>query len=132
VFKPEEIYRRVHNVPPDLIVHLDSLYRRSVGSVGHGTLHLRENDTGPDDCNHSLSGAFILAASNNPLRGEVQDARLLDIAPTLLELGGYDIPETTQGRSLLSGKKAGSSGGSPLSANAEETVRQRLSGLGYA
>jgi len=131
VFKPEEIYRRINSVPPDLIVHLDGLYRRAIDSVGHGTLHLRENDTGPDDCNPSQFGAFILAASNNPLRGEVQGARLLDLAPTLLELAGHDIPETMQGRSLLAGKQPGSGGSPAPSADAEETVRQRLTGLGY-
>ncbi len=70
VFRPEEIYRTVRNVAPDLIVHFGGLAWRSIGGVGYPTLHVQENDTGPDDCNHAQHGAFILAASNNPLRGE--------------------------------------------------------------
>jgi predicted AlkP superfamily phosphohydrolase/phosphomutase len=105
VFKPAEIYRRVRNVAPDLIVHLGRLYWRSVGTVGHGTIHVRENDTGPDSCNHAQHGIFILNAPNCLLRGEYEGANLLDIAPTLFDLAGYGIPESMQGRSLLALEK---------------------------
>ena len=88
VFKPEEIYKSVRNVAPDLIVHFGGLYWRSIGGVGYPSIHIRENDTGPDACNHAQFGAFILSAPNSPERGEVQGAHLLDIAPTLLKLGG--------------------------------------------
>ena len=104
VFKPEQIYHAVQNVAPDLIVHFGGLYWRSIGGVGYPTIHVLENDTGPDDCNHAQFGAFILAASNSPLQGEITGARLLDIAPTLLELAGYEIPASMQGRSLVAGQ----------------------------
>ncbi|MEJ7712605.1 MAG: hypothetical protein WKF84_22845 [Pyrinomonadaceae bacterium] len=103
-FKPEETYRTVRNVAPDLIVHFGALYWRSIGGVGYPTIHVQENDTGPDDCNHAQHGSFILAAPHNPLQGEVAGANILDISPTLLELGGYDIPNSMQGKSLVSGK----------------------------
>jgi predicted AlkP superfamily phosphohydrolase/phosphomutase len=105
VFKPAEIYRRVRNVAPDLIVHFGRLYWRSVGTVGHRAIHLRENDTGPDSCNHAQHGIFILNAPNCPLRGEYEGANLLDIAPTLFDLAGYGIPESMQGCSLLALEK---------------------------
>lgn len=130
VFKPEEIYHDVKNVAPDLIVHFGALSWRSIGGVGYDTIHVHENDTGPDDCNHAQFGAFILAAANSPLSGEVEGARLLDIAPTLFELGGYEIPETFQGRSLVSGKVA-ETGHQDLAPDREEIIRQRLAGLGY-
>ena len=100
VFKPEAIYQEVKNVAPDLIVHFGGLGWRSIGGVGHGAIHSPENDTGPDDCNHSQFGAFILAAPNLAPRGEIAGARLLDIAPTLLDLAGYEIPDSMQGHSL--------------------------------
>jgi predicted AlkP superfamily phosphohydrolase/phosphomutase len=131
VFKPNEIYHKVQNVAPDLIVHFGSLYWRSIGGVGYPAIHILENDTGPDDCNHAQFGAFILAAANNPLRGEVTGARLLDIAPTLLELGGYEIPATMQGRSLVAGQKPPSSEVPEYADDDEAIVRDRLSGLGY-
>jgi predicted AlkP superfamily phosphohydrolase/phosphomutase len=139
VFKPEEIYRTVRNVAPDLVVHFGGLSWRSIGGVGYSSLHQRENDTGPDDCNHAQHGAFILASTRSSLTGEVERAHLLDIAPTLLELGGYDRAPSMQGRSLVaresdSGGKGGVANppeGSAYSAADEATVRDRLSGLGY-
>ena len=102
VFKPKDIYRNVRNVAPDLIVHFGGLLWRSIGSVGHGRFHVQENDTGPDACNHAQFGMFLLAAPNCPLRGKYEGAMLLDIAPTLLDLAGYEIPGSMQGRSLVS------------------------------
>jgi predicted AlkP superfamily phosphohydrolase/phosphomutase len=100
VFKPKELYRHVRNVAPDLIVHFGGLYWRSIGTVGHQKLYVQENDTGPDACNHAQYGMFILAAPSCSLRGEYEGARLLDIAPTLLDLAGYEIPASMQGQSL--------------------------------
>ena len=132
VFKPEETYQSVKNVAPDLIVHFGALDWRSIGGVGYnGELYVRENDTGPDDCNHAQFGAFILAAPNVPPVGELQGARLLDIAPTLMEVGGYEIPDSFQGRSLFGGSLADSQQEGALSEEGEEIIRQRLSGLGY-
>ncbi len=130
VFKPQEIYRHVRNVAPDLIVHFGELYWRSIGTVGHAKLHVQENDTGPDGCNHAQYGMFILTAPNCPLSGEYEGARLLDIAPTLLDLAGYEIPETMQGRSLVAGKEKKSSGGGSDEESAR-IVHDRLAGLGY-
>ncbi|HYK89364.1 MAG TPA: alkaline phosphatase family protein [Acidobacteriota bacterium] len=103
VFKPEQIYRSVNNIAPDLIVHFGGLFWRSIGSVGYPGIHAQENDTGPDACNHAQFGAFILSAPDNSLRGEIGNARLLDVAPTLLQLGGYDIPGSMQGTPFASG-----------------------------
>lgn len=101
VFKPQEVYRQVRNVAPDLIVHFGDLYWRSIGGVGYPGIHILENDTGPDDCNHAQFGSFILSAPGLPVRGPVEGAHLLDIAPTLLDLAGHAIPPTMQGRSLV-------------------------------
>jgi predicted AlkP superfamily phosphohydrolase/phosphomutase len=131
VFKPEEVYRSVQNVAPDLIVHFGALYWRSIGGVGYPTIHVLENDTGPDDCNHAQFGSFILAASNSPLQGEITGAKLLDIAPTLMELGGYEIPSSMQGRSLVAGRCFEETPNGDYTSDDETIVRERLSGLGY-
>jgi predicted AlkP superfamily phosphohydrolase/phosphomutase len=131
VFKPEEIYRKVCNVAPDLIVHFGGLYWRSIGGVGYSTIHVLENDTGPDDCNHAQFGSFILAAPTSPLRGEIAGAKLLDIAPTLLDLAGHEIPPSMQGQSLIAGKTALPGEESSYAPEDESIIRDRLSGLGY-
>jgi predicted AlkP superfamily phosphohydrolase/phosphomutase len=58
--KPQEVYRTVRNIPPDLIVYLGDLSWRAVGSVGLDRIYTYENDTGPDDANHAQEGLFIL------------------------------------------------------------------------
>jgi predicted AlkP superfamily phosphohydrolase/phosphomutase len=131
VFKPEEIYRDVRNVAPDLIVHFGDLAWRSIDGVGYPSIHVQENDTGPDDCNHSQFGVFILAAPNSPLQGEVAGAHLLDMAPTLLDLTGYDIPPSMQGRSLIAGRTVGGRDDPGITPEGADAIRRRLSGLGY-
>jgi predicted AlkP superfamily phosphohydrolase/phosphomutase len=131
VFKPEEIYHNVNNIAPDLIVHFGGLYWRSIGGVGYEELFIQENDTGPDGCNHSQYGAFILAAPELQIQGEVEGAMLLDIAPTLLELANYDVPNTMQGKSLLTNIDPNAVTMSGLALDEEAIIRERLSGLGY-
>jgi predicted AlkP superfamily phosphohydrolase/phosphomutase len=101
VFRPSEIYRDVRNIAPDLIAHFGGLYWRSIGGVGYPSLHVQENDTGPDDCNHAQFGMFILSAPQVPARGEVTGMHLLDVAPTLLDLADQPVPASLHGRSLL-------------------------------
>jgi predicted AlkP superfamily phosphohydrolase/phosphomutase len=128
VFIPSELYQNVRNIAPDLIVHFGGLYWRSIGTVGHNRVHVQENDTGPDACNHAQYGMFVLAAPNCPLSGNYEGAHLLDIAPTLLDLAGYAIPESMQGRSLVAGMEKKSSRGGPAD---EQVIHDRLAGLGY-
>jgi predicted AlkP superfamily phosphohydrolase/phosphomutase len=100
VYKPEEIYPEVHGVPPDLIVIFGDLYWRSVGTIGgEEGVHTSENDTGPDDANHAQDGLYVLAGPGVPA-SETLDAHLLDIAPTLLDLIGLEVPSGMRGRSL--------------------------------
>jgi len=154
VFLPEETYNAVHGIPPDLLVHFGDLAWRAVGGVGYGTFHVQENDTGPDDCNHAQFGGFILAGPGVPELGqEVEGRHLLDVAPTLLEVGGYDVPASMQGRSLLqigeddrpvtegrapsppdadSKDQAGDGPRQPVGEEDENAlVRERLRSLGY-
>jgi len=104
VFKPQEIYRKVRNVPPDLIVYWGNLDWRSVGSFGHGDIYTFENDTGPDDANHASNGMFILYDPRQPgSNHEIKGRKLLDVAPTLLDLMGVPVPQDMQGGRLLEG-----------------------------
>lgn len=79
----------------------------------------------------SFDGSFILASSNNPLAGEVEGANLLDMAPTVLELSGYEITADMEGKSLVAGKMLEAGSDIDLSAEEEEILREQLSGLGY-
>ncbi len=126
--RPEDLYRTVNGIAPDLIAILGGLYWRSIGSVGHGALFVQENDSGPDGCNHAQHGAFVLAGASLAARGELEGIRLIDIAPTLLDLAGYDVPDAMQGRSFARDAPRREDG---LTQSEERVIEDRLSGLGY-
>ena len=101
-YVPEEIYKDVKRIPPDLIVIFDDLRWRSVGSVGINSAYTYENDTGPDDANHAWDGMYMLYDPKNNFGGKRQDSQhLMDVAPTVLELLGAEIPSDMLGKSIL-------------------------------
>ncbi|QTA38422.1 alkaline phosphatase family protein [Thermosipho ferrireducens] len=73
VFKPEEVYKEVRNIAPDLIIYFGNLKWRSMGTVGNESIWLHENDTGPDDANHAVDG--IVISSEGDVPGEIYDIR---------------------------------------------------------
>ena len=100
-YRPEDIYRRVNGVAPDLIVIFGDLHWRSVGTVGNESVYTFSNDTGPDDANHAQEGMYILAMPDGGIpRGRVDGPTLYDIAPTILKLLGQPIPADMIGRPL--------------------------------
>ena len=100
VHKPEEIYRTVNGIAPDLIVYFGDLNWRSVGSVGFDSIYTFENDTGPDDANHDYHGIFIMDDRAGRGGQALEGLQLMDVAPTILDLLGVVIPPDMQGRKI--------------------------------
>jgi predicted AlkP superfamily phosphohydrolase/phosphomutase len=98
VFRPQDLYRSLNGIPPDLMVYFGGLRWRSVGTVGLGAVHTFENDTGPDDANHAEEGIVILAGPGVPAGRQWHDGQLMDVAPTLMRLAGMDVPADMQGK----------------------------------
>jgi len=84
-----------------------------------------------DDTSITVLGkdCFVLVSANNPLSGEHRDGSAADIAPTLVQLAGYPLPTATEGRSWVQDMDLSNSSG--LTADEQEILRDRLSGLGY-
>jgi predicted AlkP superfamily phosphohydrolase/phosphomutase len=100
-FTPQQLYRRVRGVAPDLIVYFQEMAWRSVGSVGMDSLYTAENDTGPDDANHAQHGLMIFCDPKNPGSGkQLEEAEIYDILPTLLDRYGIATPEDLRGKVL--------------------------------
>jgi predicted AlkP superfamily phosphohydrolase/phosphomutase len=98
--RPEELYPVRNGIAPDLLVYFGDLHWRSIGQVGTGTVHVFENDTGPDDANHAFEGLYVLVADGvRPGRGGERDIR--DVAPTILRLLGAAVPSEMDGTSLV-------------------------------
>jgi predicted AlkP superfamily phosphohydrolase/phosphomutase len=88
VLYPEALYPEVQGLAPDLIVSFGGLAWRAVGSLGLGQgLYTFENDTGPDDANHSEHGVLV-AAGDGLGGGRRDDLSIYDVAPTLQSLLG--------------------------------------------
>jgi len=99
VFKPDELYREVRNVAPDLMVYFGNLRWRSLGSFGLPDLYTFENDTGPDDANHDQDGVFILWDPRRDHGGRYAEGlQLMDVAPTVLDIMGVPVPPDMQGK----------------------------------
>jgi predicted AlkP superfamily phosphohydrolase/phosphomutase len=98
--RPEDLYEERKGVPPDLLVYFGDLFWRSIGQVGTGTVHVFENDTGPDDANHAPNGIYVIAGAGVH-GGAAEERALFDIAPTLLKLLGEPVPGQMEGRSLV-------------------------------
>ncbi|MCP2619948.1 alkaline phosphatase family protein [Candidatus Aminicenantes bacterium AC-334-K16] len=97
VIKPQEYFPELNGDYPDLMVYFDDLYWRSAGTLGHGTMYLEENDTGPDDAVHDFEGIFILY---DPFyqEGRMSRASILDITPTVLHKLGLPFPPDLRGK----------------------------------
>lgn len=127
VFRPQEVYAACNNIPPDLIVYFGDLHWRSVGSVGHGTVWTHENDTGPDDANHSLFGMAIISHPGHQSMGERRGGMsIYDIAPTILRAFGIE-PPAGMGRAAI----AMPSAETVYTEEEEAEIARRLEDLGY-
>jgi predicted AlkP superfamily phosphohydrolase/phosphomutase len=91
---PKAVYREVNGDPPDLMVYFANAAWRSAGTVGYDSLYLTENDTGPDDSVHSFQGVYALSGAGH---GPGADQKILDIAPSLMQILGLPVPKEMQG-----------------------------------
>lgn len=101
VFKPEEIYSECNGIPPDLIVYYGNLDWRAIGSVGTKSVWASENDTGPDDANHSQQGIFIMKNGMTKNNIRKKGATIYDIAPTILKYIDVRAPQSMEGKVIL-------------------------------
>jgi len=86
-YRPEELYKTREGNPPDLMVYFDDLSWRAAGTLGHGTMYLSENDTGPDDAMHDWDGIFIAYDPSGKPK-DIPNISILDIQPLILEYFG--------------------------------------------
>jgi predicted AlkP superfamily phosphohydrolase/phosphomutase len=97
VFAPDDLYREVRGIPPDLILLPGGLTWRALGSVGLDSIYTFSNDTGPDDANHHPDGLVIASRKDGKLpapppgRRLSRPADILQVAPTILAAMGLEV-----------------------------------------
>ncbi len=97
---PAQIYKEVRGDAPDLMIYFGNLKWRSAGTLGHGSLFLQENDTGPDDSVHSFEGIFAVADGHPRPSQHLAPLNGIDIGATVLKFMGVDPPARMQGRPM--------------------------------
>ena len=133
-----QVFRRddIHFGPyakygPDIFISFDE-YRWGVSeNAGYGKEKLYSYATGNrrDDAAHGLYGYFCLAGPDIPQKGEISRVSLLNIAPTVLDLMGMDIPYEMEGASILA--MVQEKVGETYHEKHKEVTQTRLEALGY-
>lgn len=100
IFAPSEFYPVANGDPSDLLAIFGDLQYRAAGTLGHPSLYLLENDTGPDDGVHDWEGICIVADPLSPGKGQVTGLSILDVAPTILTKFGLPIPQDYEGKTI--------------------------------
>jgi predicted AlkP superfamily phosphohydrolase/phosphomutase len=117
----------LHTAIRDYYLHLDAQLAKIFENIGEElilTVVSRHGKTSEQP------GYLILVAPENPLAGELEGVKMLNIRPTLLDLAGYALPDTDKAESLVYGYQKSDPSGT-LSKEEEDLLRERLSGLGY-
>ncbi|MCI4330363.1 MAG: alkaline phosphatase family protein [Thermoplasmata archaeon] len=100
VLDPRDLYASVTGEAPDLMLYFDDLRVRSAGTMGHPSMYLQENDVGADDAVHSRHGVFLYRPAQGTQATILAPFPLIDIAPTILQLLGEEMPTHMQGRAV--------------------------------
>jgi predicted AlkP superfamily phosphohydrolase/phosphomutase len=100
VYRPSDLWATQRGIPPDLVVYFGNLTWRSNGSLGIGSIYNFENDTGPDDANHTAHGIFVMSGPGASGPDRRDELRVMDVAPTILDLFGLPAPRVMTGRSI--------------------------------
>ncbi len=117
---------------PDLFITFDDGRYNISELVGCDSIYFYETPKGADHGGHGEFGYFVLTGPRALKGQEMQNVTLLDVAPTVLDAFGIDIPADMEGNSLLGGDQLpGGEAERAYSQEEEEKVRRRLAGLGY-
>ena len=102
VVRPEDVYTGPYvKDAPDLQVYMDDLNWRLGQDIGHEELYTFDTEIGPDDSVHDYCGMIAARAPGDSRLALGDPSHLMDVAPTVLDLLGEEIPDHMEGRSLL-------------------------------
>jgi predicted AlkP superfamily phosphohydrolase/phosphomutase len=149
VYRREELYRGPYmRRMPDLIIQPRDWEYMAFGHADFGSNKLVEPITGLSG-HHRLDGIMIMAGPGVKPGVRIDEASILDLAPTILQVLGTPVPREMDGRVLTEAFQDGALGSGPvafseasvykegisepaLSEAEMEKVQEKLQGWGYA
>ena len=93
IIEPSARWKDPKGLPPDLLIYLDSLKYRALGTVGWKHHLHKDNDIGRDGANHQHEGIWIARGSNPTAEAQLPLRSLVDVYPAVsrwlqLDAGG--------------------------------------------
>lgn len=102
IIKREDEYEGPYaKFAPDMFVQLNDLRWTSNVQIGHDTLYSYNTSLGGDVGVHSMYGIFAMSQPAKDASKPVEGIKLADVAPTVLNMLGVDVPEDLDGKSII-------------------------------
>jgi predicted AlkP superfamily phosphohydrolase/phosphomutase len=142
IWRKEEIYSGAHLADaPDILFLPRNLETIAFGDFEFGSNKVIEPSYGVSS-SHRMNGIFVASGAGVKNAGEFHDARLVDLAPTILHLMDLPVPRDMDGRVLtealadtraveFGGTSQGQAATEGYSNEEEAQVIERLKDLGY-
>lgn len=142
LWKKEQIYSGAHLADaPDILFLPRNLETIAFGDFEFGSNKVIEPSYGVSS-SHRMNGIFVASGAGVKSAGEFRDARLIDLAPTILHLMDLAVPRDMDGRVLseaiadtrtveYAGTSEGQTATEGYSDEEEQQVIERLKDLGY-
>jgi predicted AlkP superfamily phosphohydrolase/phosphomutase len=98
IFKKKDYFRgEYENIAPDMVIYFDNLvYGCNNTLIGNKTLWSPQTAMGSDEAGHSSRGIFIINECKK--KGNIGEVNIIDIAPTILNELGIEIPKDMEGK----------------------------------
>lgn len=98
LYTAKELYPNATGDVPDLLIFWGDLYWKVAGTLGYGSYYIDQDDRGLDYGVHDWDGIFIQYDPSQKGLGEKNDLSILDVAPTILDNFGQDVPPDMRGK----------------------------------
>lgn len=98
----DEIYDHPKGDVPDLLIFWGDLYWKVAGTIGYNNWYIDHDDRGQDFGVHDWDGVFIKYDPQNKVsQGQRERLSILDVAPTVLNDFGLEIPNDFRGKIII-------------------------------
>lgn len=101
IVRGEDIYHgRNSDKAPDIVYHSQGMHYQAHRYFEFGTNKVFTEPFNTESGHHRLEGIFVAAGPDIENNGEIEDAHIMDVTPTLLTVMDYAVPADMDGKPL--------------------------------